>query len=221
VFDDRRDAGRRLADRLAGSGLSRPVILGLPRGGVVVAAEVAARLSAPLDIVVVRKIGSPWQPELGIGAIAEGDLRVMNDPLADDLGLSPDAVEAVVERERVELARRVAQYRRGDSPLRLEGRTAVVVDDGLATGFTALAAIEAARARGAERVVLAAPVAPVESVLELQSSADEVVVLSSPVAFFAIGQFYRDFGQTTDEEVIRLLDAARPPHAGDRPPTVS
>ena len=196
MFSDRRDAGRQLAERLMSYAPLNPVVLGLPRGGVEVAAAVAERLGAPLDVAVVRKIGSPWQPELGIGAIAEGDVCVLNDALVDDLGLSPGAVEDGIARERTELARRVARYRQDRTPVPLAGRFVIVVDDGLATGYTARAAVEAARRGGASRVVLAAPVAPRESVAELSGAADEVVVLDTPHAFFAIGQFFGDFSQT-------------------------
>jgi putative phosphoribosyl transferase len=225
VFADRRDAGRRLAELLvpyggavegapkssrgggAGTPGARAVVVGLPRGGVVVAAEVALRLGAPLDIVVVRKLGCPWQPELGIGAIAEGDIRVLNDELVREVGVNATELEAVTVRERAELERRVARYRAGRARHPLQDRVVIVVDDGLATGYTARAAIASLRAAGARRVILAVPVAPEQSVAELGRVADAVVVVDTPPSFYAIGAFYADFGQTSDEEVIALLTA--------------
>ncbi len=208
MFADRRDAGRQLADRLVPYAGLRPIVIAMPRGGVPVAAEVAERLGAPLDIIVVRKIGCPWQPELGIGAIAEGDVRVLNDALIADTGVGPQALEDVTARERAELARRVSQYRGERPALPLEGRVAILVDDGLATGYTARAAIAALRARGAERVILAVPVAPKDSLEALRSLVDEVVVVETPAWFSGIGEFYDDFSQTSNEEVVALLEGA-------------
>jgi putative phosphoribosyl transferase len=205
VFRDRSDAGRLLASRLAVQSELGAVVLGMPRGGVPVAAEVASLLGVPLDIIVVRKIGCPWQPELGIGALAEGDVRVLNQALVDELGVRPDAIESATARERVELERRLRCYRGDRAPIPVEGRVAILVDDGLATGYTARAAIEALRRRGAGRVILAVPVAPPDSRTALAGVADEVVVLETPPWLFAIGEFYQDFSPTTDEEVIWLL----------------
>ncbi|NJD28573.1 MAG: phosphoribosyltransferase [Chloroflexi bacterium] len=208
MFRDRRDAGRQLAELLVPYAASNPVVLGLPRGGVVVAAEVAARLEAPLDILVVRKLGSPWQPELGLGAIAEGGVRVLNEGLVADEGLSPAQLDRVTQRERAELERRVALYRRGHPRLDLRDRTVLVIDDGLATGFTARAAVEAVRGAGARRIILAVPVASGDRIEGLQDVVDEVAAVDTPPWFFAIGEFYEDFGQISDAEIVAILDEA-------------
>jgi putative phosphoribosyl transferase len=180
-------------------------VAGLARGGMPVAAEVARALGAPLDVLVVRKLGCPWQPELAMGAIGEGDAIVLNHPLIAGIGLPPDDLVDVIRAERAELARRVARYR-GDRPAEpVGGRTVIVVDDGLATGASARAAIGVLRRRGAHRIVLAVPVAPPQTVKALRGVADEVVALATPGAFMAIGQFYTDFTQTSDEDVTRLL----------------
>jgi len=204
-FRDRREAGSLLAQRLSDLRSEEPVVVGLPRGGVPVAAEVARALGAPLDVLVVRKLGCPWQPELGMGAIGEANVVVLNEDLVARLGVPTVDVEAVTERERTELERRVRRYRGERAPVPVEGRTVIVVDDGIATGFTARAAIAILRRRGAKRVVLAVPVAPLGTVEELGRVADEVVVLKEPVAFFAIGEFYASFTQTSDEEVAAFL----------------
>jgi predicted phosphoribosyltransferase len=196
---------------MAGYARLEPVVVGMARGGVPVATEVASALGAPLDIIVVRKIGCPWQPELGIGALSEGDVRVLNDSLVEELGIGPEAVEAATDRERRELARRVLRYREDRAPYPVGSRNVILVDDGLATGYTARAAIEALRKRGAGQVLLAVPVAPPEKRAGLEGIADEVVVLETPPWFFAIGEFYRDFAQTSDDEVISLLERAREP----------
>ncbi|MFF3873609.1 phosphoribosyltransferase family protein [Streptomyces sp. NPDC001978] len=220
-FDDRTDAGRRLARRLEeelrGQDL---VVLGLPRGGVPVAYEVARALGAPLDVLVVRKLGVPWQPELGFGAIGEHGVRVLNDDVIRDTGLRPADLAAVEEAERAELDRRVDRYRAGRSPVALAGRTAVIVDDGLATGATAAAACRVVRNRGAARIVLAVPVGPERTLPHLRQVADEVVCLESPHYFGSVGAWYHDFAQTPDEEVTALLGrAAGPsPAAADPPP---
>lgn len=204
-FRDRREAGRLLARRLSDLRSEEPVVVGLPRGGVPVAAEVAGALGAPLDVLVVRKLGCPWQPELGMGAIGEANVVALNEGLVARLGVPTVDVEAVTERERTELERRVRRYRGERPPVPVEGRTVIVVDDGIATGFTARAAIAILRRRGAKRVVLAVPVAPPGTVEELGRVADEVVVLKEPVGFLAIGEFYANFTQTSDEEVAACL----------------
>ena len=207
-FVDRYDAGRRLAERLVHLQGQDVVVLGLPRGGVPVAFEVARALRAPLDVIVVRKLGVPFQPELGMGAIGEDGVRIINDAVVRMAKVTTDEIAVVEERERAELERRARRFR-GDRPrLSLEGRTAVIVDDGIATGTTARAACQVARAHGAERVVLAVPVAPLSSVHELRSDADEVVCLETPAWFLAIGEWYADFSQTPDEQVVDLLQRA-------------
>lgn len=209
TFRDRVDAGRQLAELLVRYRAEHPVVVALPRGGVPVAAEVAAALGAPLDVLVVRKLGYPWQPELGMGAIAEGDITVLNDELIARIGADADTIRAVEDRERVELERRIRRYRGDRPPVPVEGRTVILVDDGIATGYTAHAAIDVLKRHGATRVVLAAPVAPPEAVEELGRVADDVVTVRTPRLFMAIGQFYDDFAQSRDEEVAELL-ADRP-----------
>ena len=212
-FADRVEAGRLLAERLRHLQGQDLVVLGLARGGVVVAAEVAAALGAPLDVVVVRKLGVPFQPELGMGAIGEDGVRVINYRVVALAGLGERDVTAVEEGERVELEQRARRFRGEREPTPAVGRIAVVVDDGIATGSTAIAGCRVARARGARRVVLAIPVAPPGWATTVGDAADETVCLSTPSEFAAVGQFYRDFSQTSDEEVIDCLDR----HAGMAP----
>lgn len=208
VFADRAEAGRRLADRLGHLRGEPLVVVGLPRGGVPVAAEVAVALGAPLDVILVRKLGVPFQPELGVGAIGEDGVRVVNREVVELTGVTPGDLAAVEARERQELERRARRYR-GDRPrLPLAGRTVVVVDDGIATGSTARAACRVARVHGAARVVLAVPVAPPEWTERLAGVADEYVCVATPEPFSAIGQFYANFSQTSDEEVVALLRQA-------------
>jgi putative phosphoribosyl transferase len=207
VFRDRREAGELLAERLERFATTDPIVLGLPRGGVPVAAEVARALRAPLDVLVVRKLGCPWQPELAVGAIGEGGIRIVEDRVVAEVGLDVEELERLAAREERELARRLRRFRGDRPPLDLRGRTVLVVDDGIATGATARAGLEVARRRGATTVVLAVPVAPPATVRELGKVADEVVCLHQPAAFWAVGQFYADFSQTPDAEVARLLAA--------------
>lgn len=207
-FQDRADAGRQLAARLVDFRGQDVVVLGLPRGGVPVAAEVAAALSAPLDVIVVRKLGVPFQPELAMGAIGEQGVRVLDHDLIERFGLSPAHVEAVERKERAILEDRVRLFRSGVERTNLVGRTAIVVDDGIATGATASAACVVARDLGAARVVVAAPVGAPDSVRRMRG-ADEVICLLQPRGFQAVGEFYRIFDQTTDAEVVDLLTAAR------------
>ncbi|MEV0368753.1 alpha/beta family hydrolase [Streptomyces sp. NPDC050636] len=218
LFTDRMDAGRRLADALRHLKGEDPVVLGLPRGGVPVAFQVARALGAPLDVIVVRKLGVPYHRELGFGAIGEGGVRVISDDIVRRGRVSQKDVATVEHSEEVELARQARRFR-GDRPrLALDGRTAIVVDDGIATGATAAAACEVVRAQGAARVVLAVPVAPPDAVDWLRTKADDVVCLSTPLGFSAVGEWYRDFSQTPDEDVVSLLAQARadPPHRSAR-----
>ncbi|MFJ5710764.1 phosphoribosyltransferase family protein [Streptomyces sp. NPDC093105] len=208
-FADRVDAGRQLAARLGHLRGHDVVVLGLPRGGVPVAAEVAEALDAPLDICLVRKLGVPSRPELAMGAIGEGGVRVVNEEIVRGGGVTARELEAVEEREREVLADRARTYRGSRRPVPLEGRTVVVVDDGLATGATALAACRAVRAAGAGRIVLAVPVAPHDWAARLGGEADETVAVHTPTGFAAVGQFYRRFDQTPDAEVVALLDRSR------------
>ncbi|MEV0870447.1 phosphoribosyltransferase family protein [Streptomyces sp. NPDC049950] len=207
-FTDRTDAGRRLAVALRHLGRRDPVVLGLPRGGVPVAYEVAQALGAPLDVIVVRKLGVPYHPELGFGAIGEGGVRVISEEIVRRTGVGEKDLVAVERAEAAELVRRAHAYREGRPRLPLEGRAVVVVDDGVATGATARAACQVVRAQGAAYVVLAVPVAPPDAAARLREDADEVVCLSAPVLFSAVGEWYRDFSQTSDEEVVALLARA-------------
>ncbi len=212
-FRDRRDAGQQLAARLghlaeSGGAERAAVVVGLPRGGVPVAAQVSAALRLPLDVIVVRKLGVPSQPELAMGAIGEGGARVMNEAVVRAARVTDDEISAVEQRERTELERRVRRFRGDRARIPFEGRTVIVVDDGIATGSTARAALEVARQQGAARVVLAVPVAPPETVAALESVADEVVAVETPAHLYAIGAWYDDFAQTSDDEVVTLLATA-------------
>lgn len=206
VFADRAEAGRDLAAALGKyAGRDDVVVLGLPRGGVPVAAEVARALQVPLDVLVVRKLGAPGQEELAIGAIGEGGVRVLNEGLVRSLGLEESEIDRMARHEGRELERRVAAYRGGHEALEVDDKTVIVVDDGVATGATMRAGLQALRAMGATRIVAAAPVGAQDSVAALENDADEVVVLETPEWFNAVGQWYEDFGQTTDDEVRGLL----------------
>ncbi|GAA2135555.1 phosphoribosyltransferase family protein [Kitasatospora kazusensis] len=207
-YTDRTEAGRRLAAELTHLRGADPVVVGLPRGGVPVAAEVAGALGAPLDICVIRKLGVPFQPELAMGAIGEGGARVLNDRVIRGAAITAEQLDRVERTERTELERRAVRYRRGRDGVDLRGRTVLVVDDGLATGSTAKAACRIVRARGAARVVLAVPVAPADWRSTMAGTADELVCPFTPARFYAIGEFYADFGQTGDAEVLACLDAA-------------
>lgn len=204
-FADRAAAGAELGAALAELDLDDPVLLGLARGGVVVAVEAARVLGVPVDVLVVRKLGHPRQVELGLGAVAEGGEPVWDDGGLAAMGLTREALAVVVDRERVELRRRVEAYRGACDPLAVAGRTVVVVDDGIATGVTARAAVASVRRRGATSVTLAAPVASKSALDLLAGEVDQVVTLLLPERFGAVSRFYRRFGQTTDAEVVALL----------------
>lgn len=204
IFTDRRAAGRELADALAPLALKNPVVLALPRGGVPVGYEVAQRLGAPLDVLVVRKVGAPGQPELAMGAVAPG-VTVSDPATLAMLGVSAETFERVAQHERLEVERRVRMFREHQPPLDLRGRTAILVDDGLATGSTMLAAAGVTRQLGAERVVVAVPVGAREAIERLREAADQVISLLTPDPFAAVGYWYQDFTQTDDAEVRRLL----------------
>jgi putative phosphoribosyl transferase len=217
IFRNRREAGRDLAARLENLRDENPIVLALPRGGVPVAAEVAAALGAPLDVIVVRKLGLPGRPEFAFGALGEGGVRLIDPSIIARAGLSDDDVADVVNAEQEELDRRLQGYRGTVPSTVLRGRTVIIVDDGLATGATATAAVHVARARGAARIVLAAPVASPRTVEALSRVADAVVVVSAPEGFVAVGQWYDDFTQTCDAEVAALLATRARPQTSGRP----
>jgi putative phosphoribosyl transferase len=206
---DRREAGSRLAAELQPLAAEQPVIVALPRGGVAVAVEVARALGAPIDIVAVRKIGAPGNPELAVGAVAEDGTGVLDPRSLEMLGMTQELLDARLAEESEELRRRVERYRAGQPPLPLDGRTAIVVDDGMATGMTELAAVRAVRERGVQRVIVAVPVASSEAVEMLEQEADRVISLTIPKRLYGVGMWYADFAPVSDEEVLALLAEAR------------
>lgn len=210
MFQDRADAGRRLALRLHDmvDPQQSPVVLGLPRGGVMVAQEIARILAAPLDVLVVRKIGAPHQPELALGAVSDGDSPriALNRDLINALAIEQDYLDAEIARQHQEVTRRVEMFRKGRPAIAVNGRTVIVVDDGMATGATVRAAILALRNAHPSRIILAIPVASPEALDLLRPEVDEIVCLQAPRNFSAVGRFYVNFDQTTDEEVIAALD---------------
>lgn len=208
-FVDREDAGRKLAERLLGYRDERPVVFALPRGGVPVGYEVARTLGAPLEVFVARKLGAPGQPEFGIGAVAVGGVRVLNEEVVRRLGIPEEYVERITERETAEVERRLGHFRGERPEPEVRDRTAILVDDGLATGVTARAAIKALRLREPRRLVLAAPVCAAQTAALISPEVDEMICLETPSDLGAIGFWYRDFSQVPDEEVIELLDRAR------------
>ena len=209
MFQDRRHAGRILAAALSRyRGRGDLVVLALPRGGVPVAYEVAKRLSAPLDVFVVRKLGVPGYEELAMGAIASGGVQVLNQQVVNQLELSKRVIDAVASKEREELARRERLYRGNRPPVEVVRRTVILVDDGLATGSTMRAAVAGLKARGASRIVIAVPIAVPSTCKELAAEVEDIVCAVTPEPFYAVGVWYSDFSQTTDEEVRELLEAA-------------
>lgn len=211
VFQDRAEAGRKLAERLRHLKGSKALVVGLPRGGVVVAAEIARTLELDLEVLIVRKIGHPENPELGVGALVEGGTPRLDSKILKTLGLSARELEPTIEAERQEAERRARLYRGGRPFPDIRGRTVVLVDDGIATGNTVRAAVSALKTRGALRIILAVGVAPPETLHDLHWSVDEVVCLSAPQDFAAVGQAYRRFDQVEDEEVLKLLASTRRP----------
>jgi len=212
MFYDRRDAGRQLAARLTFlKGDPNIVVLGIPRGGVVVAAQVAGALGAPLDIFIAHKIGAPFNPELAIGALTSTGELLLDDLLIDELRLSPKEIAREVESQRAEIERRLAAFRKGRPPLDLAGKTSVLVDDGVATGSTVLAALCALRKQAPARLILAIPVGPADTVRRLARECDQAIVLDTPEPFWAVGRFYRQFDQTSDGEVVELLARSSTP----------
>ncbi len=205
-FLNRVEAGRRLAKELAAyGGKNHLIVLGIPRGGVPIAFEVATALGAPLDVFVARKLGAPSQPELAFGAVSSGGVQILDSQIVESLGISGAEIEEIAARERSELARREHVYRAGRAPLNLEGRTAILVDDGIATGASTRAAIAALRELKPARIVLAVPVAPASTCRRLRSEVDDLICLQMPETFYAIGEFYDDFSQVSDDEVTALL----------------
>lgn len=212
IFQDRQEAGRRLAAALGRLRTEAPLVLALPRGGVPVACEVARALRAPLDLILVRKIGTPWQPELAAGAVVDGERMdlVVNEEVVEALGLSAAELREQAAGEVREIERRRRVYLGEREPIPVAGRTVIVVDDGIATGASVRAALRAVRSREPRRLVLAVPVAPAATVAELESEVDELVCLATPFPFEAVGQFYDDFRQVSDAEVRELLARAQP-----------
>ena len=215
VFNDRRDAGRQLAKAVAGLRLADPTVIALPRGGVPVAAEVARALHAPLDVIIVRKIGAPGQPELAIAAVAEGrPPTVLADPRACSFaGVDEAYIEARAREERPELERRCSVYRRDRPPTPIAGKDVVLVDDGIATGMTVRAALQLIRAMKPARLVLAVPVSAEDTLAELRPLVDDLVCLLTPAFFGSVGTYYHDFDQVGDDEVVQTLEEAREQHA--------
>jgi putative phosphoribosyl transferase len=217
AFADRADAAETLARQLKQSKLPPPVVVfALPRGGVPIGAAVARALHAPLDLVLVRKIGAPWQPELALAAVAEGDPPqiVVEDEVRRYAGVDDAWIAREAQRHLQEIARRRRVYLRGRPPAEVEGRTAIVVDDGIATGTTMRAALQALRRRRPARLVLAVPVAPRDTLERLRTEVDDIVCLATPEPFHAVGAHYREFHQVEDDEVIAALDVANPPAPG-------
>lgn len=208
IFEDRTEAGRKLAQRLVKYINKNPIILALPRGGVPVGFEIAKKLNASLDVLVVRKLGAPFQVEFGIGAIAPGNIKILDEVAIKNLGLSQEEIEEIEKQERAELNRRIREYRGTDSMLDIEGKIVILVDDGLATGISAKAAIKAVLKQEPKKLIIAVPVGAAEVVESIRSTLrleDEIICLSTPDNFSAVGEWYKSFDQVSDEEVINLL----------------
>lgn len=204
-FADRRDSGKRLAERLSRKSFVNPLILAIPRGGVVVAHPIARALNAELDLIIPRKIGAPHNPEVAVGAVAPDGTTIFNEELLNYLGLTKDSLQPVIDKEMKEIERQTKAYRGPAPPPSINGRTVILVDDGLATGYTAQAALIGLKGQKPERLILTIPVAPEDTLERLRPWVDEIVCLLVPADFRAVGQYYFSFPQTTDEEVLRLL----------------
>ena len=209
IFKDRVAAGEILANKLSKYAAENPLVLGLPRGGVPVAFEVAKALKAPLDVYIVRKLGVPGHEELAMGAIATGDVRVLNESVIGPLHISNEAIETETEKEKEELKRREGVYRSGRAPLNVANRTVLLIDDGIATGSTIKAAIAALKKQKAAKIIVGVPVAPASTIEELKKEVDDIVCVSTPDFFIAISVWYDEFPQTTDEQVRKLLKKAQ------------
>jgi putative phosphoribosyl transferase len=207
IFRDRQDAGQQLAQLLEKYKDQKPIVLGMPRGGVVVAYEIAKMLHAPLDVIVARKIGAPGQPEFAIGAIAPGDVRVVNPEVGGYFNSAE--VNEIIEREKQEMDRRIEVFRGNKPGLEVKDRVVIIADDGVATGQSALAAVRSVRKMGPKKIILVAGACALDAVSMLEKEADEVICISLPDAFYAVGLWFQDFAQTTDEEVIALLEKNR------------
>lgn len=211
-FIDRADAGKQLAKQLQDyANKSDVIVIGLPRGGVIPAFEVAQALNLPLDIVVPRKLGAPYNPELAVGAITEDGTIIFNESIMRQLNLSPTDLTPIIEAEKEEAARRLSLYRSSRPPLDMNGKTVLLVDDGIATGATMRAAIASARARGAKKIIVAIPVAPADTINLIKQEVDDLICLLTPIQFWGVGGFYNKFTQTTDNEVIELMQKAKAP----------
>lgn len=208
IFEDREDAGRALGRRLVGVGLEKPVVIGIPRGGVIVAAAAARELGGELDVIVPAKVRAPDQPELGLGAVAQDGTLYLDEKTIRILGVSQAYLDMEIERRMVEIERRTRLYRGHRDPPNVAGRAAVLVDDGIATGGTVICSARALRRLGPSEVIIAAPVAPKAVIARLEAEADMAICLHTPEPFVAVGQWYRDFAQVTDEEVARALEEA-------------
>lgn len=205
IFRNRLDAGERLGLALQKYKNKDPVVLSIPRGGTEVAAEVARLLGAPLDVIIPRKIGAPHNPEVAIGAVTQDGTVIKDEAMVQLLGIGDKEIEAMAERVSAEISRRVDTYRGGRPGLEIKGKTVIVIDDGIATGFTVQAALKSVRSMEPSRLVLAVPVAPADTIKVLEKQVDELVCLEVPEVFYAVGQFYHEFDQTTDDQVIELL----------------